>query len=279
MKPFRLAVGIAAVLGCAWSAQGALVAHYQMNAPTPLAESVPGADPDRPDMTDPGGVNSPTFLPTGGVAGSGAYDFDGTDDYLGFAGGGYTFFAPGNPPADFTVSFWVKTTDTGAFPEGPIPVGYAGSPQVPVLGDVTESVGFALGVDGGVAAWRHYTSGWERKDGTIPIADGDGHFVTFVYDNAGFLDIYIDGEADLIDIPVDNGAGYPFLARSVGRSYRQGATLQKYGDAIIDDIRVYNTALTQTELREELGLPIPEPASVALLASGAALILRRRNHP
>src|SRR5688500_10023985 len=98
--------------------RGALVAHYQMDDPTPLAESVPGNDPDRPDMTDPGGAASPAHLPVGGVGGSGAYQFDGADDYLGYAAGGYTFFSNATTPSDFTVSFWVKTTDTAAFPVG-----------------------------------------------------------------------------------------------------------------------------------------------------------------
>jgi MYXO-CTERM domain-containing protein len=258
--------GFALVGGLALAswAQAALVTHYQMNQPTPLAESVPGVDPDRPDLTDPGPTNSPTHLATGGVSSSGAYSFDGTDDYLGFAGSGYTFFSSGTTPVDFTISFWIKTLD--AAPS----TGYAGTPQVPVLGDTTSTIGFGLGVDNGVAAWRHYIGSWESINGTIPVADGQGHFVTFAFDNAGFLNIYVDGQADGPSQAI-YPYGYTYLARSIGRSYGP-----QYANAIIDDIRVYDTTLTQSEIRTELGLPIPEPASLALAGLGGLALLRRK---
>jgi hypothetical protein len=275
----RLAMVLSVVLAAGTSAQASLVAHYQMNSPTPLNNTITG-DVDRPNMTDPGLTASPTFLAAGGVRGSGAYQFDGVNDYLGFASAGYTFFSAAVSPTDFTVSFWIKTTDSAfnatsaaSTPSNP---GYDGTPQVPVLGDTGGGVGFALGIDGGVAAWRHYTNtGWEQKNGLTLVTDGNGHFVTFVFHGAGTLDMYVDGNVDRLGITLNTGSNSAYLATSVGRSFAFNAVDNSdYAAASLDDIRVYNTALTQAQLRTELN--IPEPASLALTAAAGLFLVRRR---
>src|SRR4051812_25073603 len=83
------AVGQAAVLvlGAATTGRAALLAHYEMDAAAPLANTAPGGPYTyQPNMTDsaPAPAAVPTYLPTGGVNGSGAYQFDGVDDYMNF---------------------------------------------------------------------------------------------------------------------------------------------------------------------------------------------------
>ncbi len=162
-------------------ADATLIAHHQMNSPNTLTNSA-GAAFYNSNLVDPGGSAAPTFLATGGVSGSGAYQFDGVDDNFGFAAvPGYTFIQANN--LDWTVSFWIKATDTT------VNLSYAGTPQLPVLGNNSGSIGFGLGVDGGKAAYRRYSGSWQAASGVATVADGIGHFVTFVAIGSSNLNI------------------------------------------------------------------------------------------
>jgi hypothetical protein len=158
------------------------------------------------------------------------------------------------------VSFWIKTTDTG------VNLAYAGTPQLPVLGNDSGSIGFGLGVDGGKAAYRRYSGGWYSASGVANVANGVGPFVTFVAVGSSNLNIYVDGVADALNLSVP-GTGSSQLAANVGSSY-----LNHYGAFTVDDIRIYDNALTAAQVHELFGAP--EPAAMSLLAVGA-LILRR----
>ena len=49
-------------------------------------------------------------------------------------------------------------------------------------------------------------------------------------------------------------------------------------DGLIDEVRIYNTALTQSEVQSAMSSPIPEPGRAMLAMTGmiAALFFRRR---
>jgi hypothetical protein len=156
---------------------------------------------------------------------------------------------------------------------------------LPVLGDVTGAIGFGIGVHGGTAAWRHYTGsgpfgGWVHTAGAVNVADDVGHYITFVHDGSatagqGTVDIYVDGVLDLAGAPGSAGnPGSTYLFRDVARSFGP-----QYGNMFLDDVRIYDTALSAAEI-SELFTPavaqIPEPSTLVLVGIGAVALLRRR---
>ena len=183
-----------------------------------------------------------TYLADGGVNGSGAFSFDGVNDYIDPSQDNNLGFG------DWTISFWIKTTDSAVY------YGYSGTPEVTVIGDTSGAVGFAVGVDGGKAAFYHYYNGWHEVKGTSNVADGEGHYITYVHHAAGTLDIYVDGEAEVVGTNAFDSQ-YIYILRDFGRSYDP-----KYANMVLDDLRVYNEALTSAVVDSTFTpASVPEP--------------------
>jgi len=258
----RILAAFLLALGLVSSASATVVARYDMNSPTQFLNNA-GATFYEPNFVDPGGSSSPTYLANGGFKGSGAFQFDGVNDYLGFDLAGYLFIATAN--SNWTVSFWIKTTDMG------VSTAYAGTPEVPVLGNITGGVGFGLGIDGGRATYKHYSGGWQTAQGTNIVADGIGHYVTLVAVGSSNLSIYVDGWLDTPNLSVPP-AGFSQLGSSIGRSYKPPTGDGTYGAFTLDDLRVWDEALTLGQIHDQI---IPEPTTLALLGLGGLTLLRR----
>src|SRR3954453_4094725 len=83
---WRWQVGVScasAACGLTRAAQAGLITNFQMNSPTQLVNSA-GPSFYQPDLKDPGGSASPTYVPLGGIRASGAFRFDGVNDYFAF---------------------------------------------------------------------------------------------------------------------------------------------------------------------------------------------------
>ncbi len=264
-------------------ARAALIASYQFESASPLANTAPsGPTTDRPNLTDPGGTQSPTHLSNGGRAGTGAYQFDGAadpdGDHFGFGGAGALFLGYNNntttgptPPNnhDWTLSFWIKTTDSGTFPDT-AHGGYDGTPQVPILGDTSNNIAMSLGIDAGVANFRWESAGWHSNSGSTLVADGAPHYVTFVaHGNYTLLDIYVDGELDIANQALPNNV--PGGGRQLGVSYFPHA-----GAFTLDDLRLYDEALDAGTINELFAIPEPTGIGMILLCTSAMTLARRR---
>ncbi|NQT37257.1 MAG: LamG domain-containing protein [Planctomycetes bacterium] len=251
-------VSAIAVLAVSVPAGATLIAQYSMDPTTQLVNSVGNFTGYNPDLVDPGGSGSPTYLPTGGYKGSGAFQFDGVANQLNVASPGYTFINQNN--LDWTVSFWIKTTDSA------VNLSYDGTPEIPIFGNDSGSVAFGLGIDGGTAAYRRYDGGWQTAAGATNVADGLGHFVTFVAVGSSNLSIYVDGILDTGNLSVPPAGGSQY-AVNIGRSYTG-----HFGAFTLDDLRIYDNALSAAEVDQLFAVHIPEPSTVGLFGMGAWLV-------
>ncbi len=207
----------------------------------------------------PGGSYTPTYLSTGGINGSGAFRFDGSDDFL------TPSFVYDMGNGDWSVSFWIKTSDTSTY------YGYEGTPAVSVIGDTTNAVGFGVGIEGGKATLTHFYSGWRTISGSTNVANNIGHYLTFIHHSVGKVDIYVDGNAEILGAASYDGQ-YAYVIRDIGRSYDP-----KYANMTLDDFRIYNHALSSTEVSQFV-VGVPEPTSlIALLMALCFFYLGRKN--
>ncbi len=118
---------------------------------------------------------------------------------------------------------------------------------------------------------------WSGDQLGIDLIDGEFHHLAVVYDgtSVGNVKVYIDGQLATADFGNKNNSGQA-LATSDG--VRIGATARSTGanygfDGVIDEVKFFSHALTPEEVAI---LAVPEPMSLALMAVGGMLLLRRR---
>lgn len=141
------------------------------------------------------------------------------------------------------------------------------------------SSGWALQMSNGVIAWASGNStAFPQLNGTISVADNRYHHIAATIDDSTkTMRLYVDGNPDGMrtftgtllgnDRPVDIGAWWDGTLNSVyNREFVGG----------IDDVAIYNRALTQTEIGQLMNHSIPEPSGLGILAGLSALRTSRR---
>ncbi|GAA5125036.1 LamG domain-containing protein [Luteolibacter yonseiensis] len=116
--------------------------------------------------------------------------------------------------------------------------------------------------------------------GTTRIDDGLWHHLAMTVNlTTGILTLYVDGvsaatqdfNAGVVAFPIFNNF-------EIGRLGRQGSKADAYG-GLVDDVQVYNTALSAPEISylfNNPGQAVPEPAAFALAGLGLLVLVQRK---
>jgi PKD repeat protein len=224
-----------------------LVAEYHFDGDTQ----------DSSGNSNHGSNHGATFVE--GISGQGL-SFDGLDDYFDY---GISNNFNWESTSSFTYDFWLKTTEnygmlfsqrsiTSQSPVVNIALGYSGfttfgGGEIVVL--IRDDYGSVAGC----------FSGCTEVNSNTVVNDGNFHHIAIVRDVAeDNVKIYIDGElkSNVID---QLSAGMTTDMRTIGNekswvNLNFGTPDQRFFNGIIDEVRIYNRALTGDEIKEHCGI-------------------------
>ena len=238
------------------SLTGGLVAYYPMEKGQ--GEVLHDGVFDNIGQIKPGssGENTKTSdMWTTGKVGNNSLNFDGTDDYVDFGSPSPLNFIS---QSDATLSAWFKTTENG---KGRIVSwgawSWAGGAALIFNHENEGEVNFHVGITSGDQSDGILTR-TQRKD----FNDGEWHHVTAVFKWDDYVRVYVDGiqqnieirdtncgssEGDEIDIT--GCTKMTFDAPDSDNLYVGRGRGGQYADGQIDDVRVYDRALSEPEIK------------------------------
>ncbi|MFH1885047.1 MAG: LamG domain-containing protein [Planctomycetota bacterium] len=192
-----------------------------------------------------------------------AYSFDGVDDYIDCGSGTSTLF---NSWDSFTLAAWIKHAESSTFDS-----------IVARHDDRNGTFNYAIGVIDNkfvlIADQAYEDSRWLRSN-TV-LTDGLWYHVVGVYDNKN-MTVYVNGREDGSDIFPVGGTGDSTASLYIGNTgYWSSYSDDRYFSGVIDGVRIYNRALTETEIAQL----VPLPSAVILGSIGLTFsgwLLRRR---
>ena len=268
-----LMVAMVICLGLSFTAQGSLIAQWTFNEDSG----------DALDLTANGQdatlVNAPSRITNGAIR---HMELNGTSQYA---------WAPAGPGTALnddivvsnavTVSSWVRVDIGTAFVGEPAIgkiYGYTGSGNYHLYG-----ITFAgtAGTNGRVYSYAGRSLSGQPTAAADSIFDGNWHNITFTFQGgvAGTdAYLYFDGtQVGSTDMDETiTGGDLNFL---MGTRDWIGNTDQYYFDGGIDEVQVYDAALSQAEITTLVNngpVPIPEPVTMVFLGLGSVLFTARR---
>ncbi|GIW78482.1 MAG: hypothetical protein KatS3mg105_0289 [Gemmatales bacterium] len=209
-----------------------------------------------PDVTG-NGNNAQLFNGASIVSGGrilAAASFDGSNDYAAIQNLSYN---SAGAISQVSVAFWINTNDTRAG-----------------IVDFDRSEYWSVGLNfhnaggqGGRISWdtRDQVGGIHDLNTTFAINDGNWHHIVAVFDSSQTFDkkIYVDGvlnvQADAYATGVNLGSGttrFGFLGDGSEASSFNGGRNGVYFDGLLDDVRIYDHALTAAEVTALFNSPV-----------------------
>lgn len=267
------------ILGLTLSSPAALVAHYPFDE-----DSGAGTAANEVAGSTTGAVGSSVTTGVAGIAGN-AYQFGGSsanqEDIVDM--GNASFFSSITTSGALTFSAWVNTTDTTGNRNTAV---FAGDDTE---GNVYSDLGVAAGQEDfeGAASARNRPVGASLAQQTgifsspavDPVNDGEWHHLVMTVDtNAAELSLYVDGVLANSQ-SMDTAALPNFNNFEIGRLGRGGPGPVDPFEGVIDDVQVYDEALSQNQvqfLSANPGQAVPEPGTLALAGLGLLSLVRRR---
>ena len=275
-QPHLRLLTAAVTLAAGSSAQAALIAHYQFDetAGASAANAVVATGHD-------GAIGAGVTLGVAGVAGT-AFTFSGNvaqADVVDMANA-TGVFNPILASGQFTLSYWVKSTDTGNRNVA-VFMGNSGASNDYIDSGVLGNGQFAPA--GSTYGRNRVATNTPANIGDLGggalVNDGAFHHVAFSVDKATSTGTYYVDGVQVQTVTSANFANFPTLNNlEVGRLGRSAPTDGLAGT--IDDLQIYNHVLSLAEvqfLKDNPGVAIPEPGALVLLGAGLGLMsLRRR---
>ena len=227
---------------------GRILAHYKFEAN--VDDSAGSENGSVIDLTDPNFSAVPGDYTTG-IIDTWGIDLTGTDSRIDLSTTAYpnSGFASGLRLG--TVSAWVKTTTI------------TNGDAIISNGNETGSTYFMLNLDGNIDGARFYLRKDDGQDLSISgrpqeedftMMDDQWHMVTAAYQINGTCKLYIDGVV-VASGTAGFGAGdfaeweYPVVI-GAGRKTNDRSSTEAYLESYLDDLRVYNYILSDTEIAD-----------------------------
>lgn len=194
-----------------------------------------------------------------------AYRFDGMNDYIDCGKGSATLF---DSASGFTFAAWMM---------------YSGLPTFGAIAarhdDRSGTFNYAMGVaNGKLVFWadQAYVGSFPLQSG-ISLAEDQWYHVVGVYDNKAMA-VYVNGREEGTALFSYSGAGDSAARFRIGNTGQwPGYPDNRYFNGVIDDLAVYNRALTPDEVRALSVVPVPGAILLGILGlSHVGLRLRRR---
>jgi hypothetical protein len=155
------------------------------------------------------------------------YSFDGTDDYIDTS----NQMLGNNSP--FTYSVWIKFS--------------ASQIGRTIMGRHSNAVGGAgMGIDDSSAnkiKFHLNSYSAQRVNSTMTLNDNNWHYISGTWDGVN-LKLYVDGNLDASSTP-STTLTFPSINTQIGR---WGGGSSQYFNGLIDDVRIYNRALSPEEI-------------------------------
>jgi hypothetical protein len=195
---------------------------------------------------------------------NGAYTFDGANDYIDCGNGPSTLF---DSTDSFTLTAWMK---------------YSGLPTFGAIAarhdDRKPTFNYAIGVAHGklVSAADQARIGSYWLLSSADLIEDVWYHVAYAYDSTS-MTLYVNGQEQGSAVFGYSGAGDSIAKFLIGNTGDwPGYTDNRYFNGIIDDLAVYNRALTDAEIRDLSVVPVPRAALLGVLGLGCAGLRLRR---
>jgi hypothetical protein len=221
-----------------------LIAHYPFDNSGNLGHDTSGNGYD----LNFNGADGVTFSSTA-AAGSGAAYFD-----------GFSFLSYTTMPSnilstlagDFSLSFWIKTTETDGNGGGEAYAG-AGIVAADVPGSHYDLVPAAL--DGGEIGFNTGPDD-DTLNSTVNLNDGNYHHVVITRHQAtGEKQIYVDGHLNTTDFATMNPLSDPHLLAvgcqiDASQSNPGSASISSFYEGLLDDLQIYSGVLSSNQVAQ-----------------------------